>query len=487
MKKEFRQALTFDDVLLVPARSSVLPGDAKTKTKLTPKIELNIPLISAAMDTVTEAKTAITMAQHGGLGIIHKNMTIEDQARQVLQVKKSESGMIVDPITLSPNQTIADALNVMSEEGISGLPVTNNKGKLLGILTNRDLRFEKKLSKKVSEVMTKDDLVTVSEKVTSDQAKKLLHKHRIEKLLVVDKNNFLKGLITVKDIEKTKQFPLACKDRLGRLRVGGAISVGADGLERAQALCEAGVDVIVLDTAHGHSKMVLDSVKQIKKKLKNVEIIAGNVATGEACADLIKCGADAIKVGVGPGSICTTRIISGIGVPQVTAIQDCVRVAEKTKTPIISDGGIKYSGDVLKALAAGADVVMIGSMFAGTDESPGDIVLYQGRSYKDYRGMGSLSAMKEGSKDRYFQQDVQQDSKFVPEGIEGRVPYKGPLASSIYQVMGGVRSGMGYLGCGTIKDVQKKAQFVQISAAGLKESHVHDVIITKEAPNYKLG
>lgn len=484
--KEFPEALTFEDVLLVPAKSKVLPRHADVSTQLTRKIRLNIPLVSAAMDTVTESKTAIIMARHGGLGFIHKNMSVDEQVREVHQVKKSESGMVVDPLTLSPDQTLAEAMELKKRHKISGMPVTKN-GKLVGILTNRDLRFERDLSKKVLEVMTKDRLITVTEKVTLEEAKDLLHKYRIEKLLVVDRKNNLKGLITVKDIEKTVKFPNAVKDELGRLRVGAAVSVGDDAIIRAKALVEAGVDVIAVDTAHGHSQMVLDTVAQLKKKFGGLEVIGGNVATTEAALDLIAAGADAIKVGIGPGSICTTRIVTGVGVPQITAIQNCVKAASKAGVPVISDGGVKYSGDVMKALAAGASSIMLGSLFAGTDEAPGEIILYQGRSYKVYRGMGSLSAMRQGSRDRYFQADELQENKLVPEGIEGRVPYKGPLADSIYQVVGGVRSGMGYLGCKTITEVHKMAKFLRISQAGLRESHVHDVIITQEAPNYNLS
>lgn len=486
MKKEFTLALTFDDVLLIPAKSEILPSGAQTRTKLTRNIEIAIPLLSSAMDTVTESKTAITMARNGGIGIIHKNMSIEAQVREVTQVKKSESGMVVNPITLEPEQTIAEAFAIMKRYDISGLPVTK-KGKLVGILTNRDLRFLKDLSLKVKEVMTSKNLVTVNEKIKPIDAKELLQKHRIEKLLVVDKANNLKGLITVKDIEKTDKYPQANKDGLGRLRVGAAVSVGKSGLERALALYEAGCDVIVVDTAHGHQKMVADTVRLIKKSNPKIEIMAGNIATGEAARDLIAAGADAVKVGVGPGSICTTRIVTGVGVPQITAIQNCVEVCRKNGVPLVSDGGIKYSGDVVKALAAGADCVMIGSLFAGTDEAPGEMQLYQGRSYKVYRGMGSMGAMKEGGKERYFQSEIQEETKFVPEGIEGRVPCKGPLTDSIYQIVGGLRSSMGYLGCKSIAEMHEKAQFVRITSAGLKESHVHDVIITKEAPNYNLG
>lgn len=484
--KEFPTALTFDDVLLVPAKSKILPKDANTETRLTRKISLAIPILSAAMDTVTEASTAIAMAQNGGIGIIHKNLSIERQVLEVHKVKKSESGMVVDPLTVKPEQTIGEAIEVMRKNNISGLPVTSG-GKLVGILTNRDLRFQKNLRLKVSEVMTKDNLVTVTEKVKLEGAKDLLQKHRIEKLLVVDSQRNLKGLITVKDIEKTMKYPQAVKDSLGRLRVGAAVSVGRDGLARTKALQEAGADVVVVDTAHGHSVMVLKAVEEIKKRWPDLEIIAGNVATGEAARDLILAGVDGVKVGVGPGSICTTRIVTGVGVPQITAIQNCVETCEKSGIPIISDGGVKYSGDVLKALAAGASSVMIGSLFAGTDEAPGELVLFQGRSYKVYRGMGSQSAMKEGGAERYFQMDVEEESKFVPEGIEGRVPHKGPLADSLYQIVGGIRSGMGYLGAATIDEVHSKATFVQITQAGLRESHVHDVIITREAPNYNVS
>lgn len=486
MKKEFPLALTFDDVLLQPAQSAILPKDASTKTKLTKKIELSIPLVSAAMDTVTESRIAIAMAKKGGIGIIHKNLTIADQAIEVTKVKKYESGMVVDPLTLSPDQTVAEALALKKKYDISGFPVTKD-GKLVGILTNRDLRFVTDLGLKVSDVMTSNNLVTVTEDVTSDHARDLLHKHRIEKLLVVDKSNNLIGLITVRDIERTEKYPDAIKDGMGRLQVGAAVSVGEGGLSRALALVEVGVDVLVVDTAHGHQLMVAKTVEEIKRKLPHIQIIAGNIATGEAARDLINAGADAVKVGVGPGSICTTRIVTGIGVPQITALQNCIEICSTHQVPIISDGGIKYSGDVVKALAAGASAVMIGSLFAGTDEAPGELVLYQGRSYKAYRGMGSIGAMREGGKERYFQADIMEDTKFVPEGIEGRVPYKGPVADSIYQITGGIRSAMGYLGCRNIAEMHSKSQFVQITSAGLKESHVHDVIITKEAPNYNLG
>lgn len=481
----FPEALTFDDVLLKPGHSKVLPGDVETKTKLTKKITLNIPILSAAMDTVTESQTAITMAQHGGLGVIHKNLAIEQQAAEVERVKRSETGMIVDPITLEPEDTIGKAWQIMDERHISGFPVTKN-GKLLGIMTSRDIRFIKDPKIRVRDVMTKDELVTVRENVTRQQAQELLYKYRIEKLLVVDNKNNLKGLISIKDIEKEKKFPLAAKDRLSRLLVGAAIGVGHESLRRADALVEAGVDVIVVDTAHGHSRGVLDAVALIRKRFKNIAVIAGNIATAEAAKALIDAGADALKVGVGPGSICTTRIVAGVGVPQMQALLDCVALARRHDIPVISDGGIKYSGDLVKALAAGAGTVMIGSLLAGTDEAPGELILYQGRSYKRYRGMGSIGAMTSGSKDRYFQSDVTEARKLVPEGIEGRIPYRGPLADSIYQLVGGLRSGMGYVGAATIDELQHKARFVRITAAGLKESHVHDVIVTKEAPNYRI-
>lgn len=482
---KIKTGLTFDDVLLLPAESDVLPKDAETSTYLTKDIKLNIPLISAAMDSVTEAATAIALAQEGGLGIIHKNLTIEEQALEVDKVKKSESGMIVDPITIGPGQHIYEALDIMKKYKISGIPVTE-KNKLVGILTNRDLRFEKNLYLKVADVMTKEGLVTVPEGTTLEESKALLHKHRIEKLLVVDSDFRLRGLITIKDIEKSIKYPNACKDSLGRLRVGAAVGVGEDRDARVEALLKAGVDVIAVDTAHGHSSGVVDSVKEIKKKFPDCRIIAGNIATAEAAEDLIKAGADAIKVGIGPGSICTTRIVAGVGVPQLTAISDCAKVGKKYGIPVIADGGIKYSGDIVKALAGGADIVMIGSLFAGTDESPGETVLFQGRTYKVYRGMGSVGAMKAGSKDRYFQDEVDNEIKLVPEGIEGRVPYRGPISSTIHQMIGGLRAGMGYTGCKDIEELRTKATFVKISPAGLKESHVHDVTITKEAPNYRM-
>ena len=479
-------SLTFDDVLLIPAESAVLPRDVEVSTFLTKTIRLNMPLISAAMDTVTEAQTAISMAREGGIGIIHRNLPIATQAAEVDKVKKSESGMIVDPITMDPDQKIYDALEVMKQYRISGVPVTR-KGKLLGILTNRDLRFETQLDQPISAVMTKENLVTAPVGITLEDSKRLLHKNRIEKLLVVDENNNLKGLITIKDIEKTIKYPNASKDNLGRLRVGAAVGPSADREARIEALLRTGADVIVIDTAHGHSHGVLEAIRDTKRVFPNCPLIAGNVATAEGAEALAKAGVDAVKVGVGPGSICTTRVIAGVGVPQITAIQECARIIQRYDIPLIADGGIKFSGDITKALAAGADSVMIGSLFAGTDESPGETVLYQGRSYKIYRGMGSIEAMKSGSKDRYYQDDVEADIKLVPEGIEGRVPYKGPISSSIYQLLGGLRAGMGYLGCRTLKELKQKSRFTRITNAGLRESHVHDVVITKEAPNYSVG
>ncbi len=480
-------SLTFDDVLLCPALSEVLPRDVEVATSITDSVGLNIPIISSAMDTVTEARLAIAMAQEGGLGVIHKNMSPDTQALEVQRVKKSESGMIIDPITVRPEQPLAAALEIMAEYKISGLPVTERDGKVVGIVTNRDLRFETDFSKPISQVMTKDRLVTVAPGTGLEDAKLLLHKHRIEKLLVVDSAGLLRGLITIKDIEKTKRFPNACKDALGRLRVSAAIGVGPDLEQRCDLLVKAGVDILALDSAHGHSRGVIDALKYVKKTFDGVQVIAGNIATGEAAKALAAAGADAVKVGIGPGSICTTRIVSGVGVPQITAISEVAKALKGTKVKTIADGGIKFSGDIVKALAAGADVVMIGSLFAGTTESPGETVLYQGRSYKLYRGMGSLGAMKRGSKDRYFQGDETEGSKLVPEGIEGRVPYKGSLASSVYQLIGGLRAGMGYCGVKSISELQTKAKFTRITAAGLGESHVHDVYITEEAPNYSKG
>ena len=483
LEKSIREALTFDDVLLVPNYSEVLPTQVDVRTKLTKRITLNIPIMSAAMDTVTESELAIAIAREGGIGIIHKNLSIEEQAEEVDRVKRSESGMIVKPVTVSPDQTISEAEALMRKYKISGLPVTDENGKLLGIITNRDIRFVKDYSKKIKEVMTKENLKTVPVGTTLEEAKEILHKYKIEKLPVVDENGYLKGLITIKDIEKKEKYPNACKDELGRLMVGAAIGVGPEGFRRAEALIEAGVDIIVIDTAHGHSKGVIEMVEKIKGLYPDVEVIAGNVATPEGTEALIKAGADAVKVGIGPGSICTTRIVAGVGVPQLTAIAQCAEVADKYDISIIADGGIKFSGDIAKAIGAGARVVMIGSLFAGTKESPGELVLYQGRSYKAYRGMGSLGAMRRGSKDRYFQAEVE-EKKLVPEGIEGMVPYRGPLADTIHQLVGGLRSGMGYCGAANIEEMRKKARFVKITSAGLKESHVHDVIITKEAPNY---
>jgi len=476
--------LTFDDVLLIPQESAVLPREIDVSTRLTERIKLNIPLISAAMDTVTESRTAIAMAQEGGLGIVHRNLTVAAQASEVEKVKKFESGMISDPVTVGPEQKIYEALEVMQRYGISGLPVTKN-GKLVGILTNRDLRFEKNLDRTVARIMTKDKLVTVKPGVSLDDAKVLLHQHRIEKLLVVDENYELKGLITVKDIEKNIQFPNACKDERGRLRVGAAVGVG-DWEERCEGLVRAGVDLIAVDTAHGHSRNVLDVIGQIRRRYPDIDISGGNVATAEGTTALIEAGVNVVKVGVGPGSICTTRIVSGVGVPQITAIGSCAKAAAKYNVPVVADGGIKFSGDITKAIAAGAESVMIGSLFAGTEESPGETILYQGRTYKSYRGMGSLGAMGQGSKDRYGQADVMESNKLVPEGIEGQVPYKGSLSFNIHQLVGGLRSGMGYLGCRDVATLRQKARFMQITAAGLREGHVHDVFITKEAPNYRV-
>ncbi len=479
------EGLTFDDILLVPAYSEVRPRDVDVQTRLTKRISLNIPIISAAMDTVTEADTSISLAREGGMGIIHRNMSIKSQAQEVDKVKKSESGMIVDPVIIDPERPIHEVLAVMERYRISGVPVVK-ENHLVGIVTNRDLRFETDLGKKVSDVMTKENLVTVSEGITLEESKKLLHEHRIEKLLVVDEKDGLKGLITIKDIEKIKKYPNACKDGLGRLRVGAAIGVGSDIEERTEVLLGAGADVIVIDTSHGHSLGVLGAVKHLKGTFKDIELIAGNVATAEGVDALVKAGADGVKIGVGPGSICTTRIIAGAGVPQVSAIINCRPVSEKTGVPLIADGGIKFSGDITKAIAVGADAVMIGSLFAGTDESPGETILFQGRSYKVYRGMGSLEAMRKGAKDRYYQEDLAEDAKLVPEGIVGRVPYKGALSGCVYQLVGGLKAGMGYVGCRTIKELWQNARFIRVTPSGLRESHVHDVIITKEAPNYRL-
>jgi IMP dehydrogenase len=478
-----REALTFDDVLLVPAESEVLPKDVDVRTDLTPAIRLAIPLASAAMDTVTEAQTAICIAREGGIGFVHKNLTIADQALEVTKVKKAESGVVVDPLTIGPDQKLSEALDLMRRHQFSGLPVVGPDGRPVGILTNRDVRFERNLEQPVRAIMT-TRLITAPEGISLEASKELLHKNRIEKLLVVDGSGKLRGLITIKDIEKAQQHPTAVKDELGRLRVGAAVGIGPDRAERVAALLAAGCDVICVDTAHGHSKAVLEAVADVRKTFPKVQIVAGNVATAEGAVALAKAGADAVKVGIGPGSICTTRVVAGVGVPQVTAIADCARAVERLNVRIVADGGIKYSGDVAKAIAAGAHTVMVGSLFAGTDEAPGEVILYQGRSYKVYRGMGSLGAMRSGSRDRYFQGEVGNDAKLVPEGIEGRVPYRGGLSQSVYQLIGGVRAGMGYCGCRSIDELRTKARFVKVTAMGLRESHVHDVIITKEAPNY---
>ena len=485
LRRDLPEGLTFDDILLVPRQSDILPAEVSTQTRLTKRISLNVPIVSAAMDTVTESRLAIAMAQQGGIGVIHRNISSTQQAAEVDKVKRSESGMIVDPITMSPRNRIYEALEMMRHYKISGVPITE-KGKLVGILTNRDLRFEERLDRAISEVMTKEHLVTVPVGTTLSQAQEMLHRHKVEKLLVVDGEYMLKGLITVKDIQKKIQYPFSAKDNQGRLLVGAAIGVTGDYLERAQALVKARVDVVAIDTAHGHSQRVMDVIKEIKKKFPETDTIAGNIATGEAAADMIRCGADGIKVGIGPGSICTTRVVSAAGVPQITAISECSHVAKEAGVPLIADGGIKFSGDITKAIAAGADSVMIGSLFAGTDESPGETVLFQGRSFKAYRGMGSFGAMQTGSRDRYRMDQETNEQKLVPEGIEGRVPYKGPLAGVVTQLVGGVKAGMGYAGCGSIEELQKEVRFIRITTAGLKESHVHDVIITKEAPNYRL-
>jgi IMP dehydrogenase len=487
-----REALTFDDVLLVPAASEVLPSQVDTRTRLTKTVELGIPLISAAMDTVTEAGLAIAMAQAGGMGVIHKNLSNEEQSEQVRRVKRFESGMVVNPVTIAPDATLADALTLMERHHISGIPVVENAnakgaGKLVGILTNRDVRFANDPRQPVRELMTKDNLVTVREGVKPDEAKRLLHQHRIEKILVVDDAYRCVGLITVKDIEKAQKYPNACKDERGRLRVAAATGVGDDGMARAMALIEAECDVIMVDTAHGHSKGVIDAVRRIKKQSNYTQVVGGNIATMDGAKALIDVGADAVKVGIGPGSICTTRIVAGVGMPQLTAIMDAVEAARKAGVPVIADGGIKYSGDLAKAIAAGAHVAMVGSLLAGTEEAPGEVFLYQGRSYKGYRGMGSLGAMARGSADRYFQAEVTDALKLVPEGVEGQVPYKGPLSTVVHQIIGGLRAAMGYTGCKTIADFHRKAEFVRITGAGLRESHVHDITVTREAPNYPGG
>jgi len=480
-----QEGYSFDDLLLLPSFSAVLPKDVTVHTRLTRRINLSVPIVSAAMDTVTEAETAISMAREGGLGFIHRNLEIKTQAMEVDKVKKSESGMIVDPVTIHPDQRVAEVLTLMEQYRISGVPVVKGDH-LVGIVTNRDLRFESDMDKKVSEVMTKDRLVTVNEGIGLEESKKLLHQHRIEKLLVVDKKGRLTGLITIKDIEKIKKFPNASKDSKGRLRVGAAVGVGPDMEERAEALLKAGADIILIDTSHGHSKNVIDSVKRLKRTFQEIEVIAGNVATAEGAKDLIKAGVDAVKIGIGPGSICTTRVVAGVGVPQLTAIMNCRPVSEKTGVPLIADGGVRFSGDLTKAIGAGAHTVMIGGLFAGTEESPGELILYQGRSYKVYRGMGSIEAMKKGSKDRYYQGDDSEGDKLVPEGIVGRVPYRGSLQANVFQLVGGLKAGMGYCGCRTLDELREKARFIKISPAGIRESHVHDVIITKEAPNYRI-
>jgi IMP dehydrogenase len=482
---EIPEALTFDDVSLLPARSGVLPTEADTTTRFSRNIPLNIPITSAAMDTVTESHLAIAIAQQGGIGVIHKNLSIEAQRDEVDKVKRSESGMIVDPVTMTPDRPISEAVEVMERYRISGVPIVEENGHLAGILTNRDLRFETRLDLPISAVMTKEELITVPVGTTLDEAKLILQKHRVEKLLVVDGNYRLKGLITVKDIQKAIKYPLAAKDTLGRLRCAAAVGASNDFLERAEELVRARVDALVIDTAHGHTEAVIAAVKKLKSRFADIDVIAGNIATGEASRDLISAGVDAVKVGMGPGSICTTRVVSGAGVPQITAILECATAARGSGVPVVADGGIKYSGDITKAIAAGADSVMIGSLFAGTDESPGEIILFQGRSFKAYRGMGSLSAMKEGSKDRYGQ-GAETMAKLVPEGIEGRVPHKGPLAQLVHQLVGGLRAGMGYSGCRSINDLHEQTRFIRVTSAGLRESHVHDVIITKEAPNYRI-
>jgi IMP dehydrogenase len=488
-------ALTFDDVLLVPQHSLVLPYQVDVSTRFTRNIRLNVPLVSAAMDTVTESGLAIAMAQHGGLGVIHKNLSIEEQASEVDRVKRSESGMIVNPITLSPTNRIFEALELMKKYSISGVPITDDgskEGRLVGILTNRDLRFETNVSRPISDIMTKENLITVPVGTTLDAAREILHQHKVEKLLVVDREFRLKGLITVKDIQKAVKYPNASKDPLGRLRCGAAIGVAKDTLDRAEALVGANVDVLVMDTAHGHSQTVLDMVRRIRLKFPSIDLVAGNVATAEATQALIAEGVDAVKVGIGAGSICTTRVIAGIGVPMITAVMDCARAAKRHNVPVIADGGIRFSGDIVKALAVGASTTMIGNLFAGTDESPGELILYQGRSFKEYRGMGSIGAMRRGGRDRYFQDEFDLDSsvvsateKLVPEGIEGRVAHKGSVAAMVHQLMGGLRAGMGYCGCGNIGQLQSEAKLIRITAAGFRESHVHDVAITKEAPNYR--
>lgn len=481
---EIKESLTFDDVLLQPAASNIVPNEVDTSTRITRNISLGIPLVSAAMDTVTESPLAIAMAQHGGIGCLHKNMPAEQQANEVRAVKKFESGMVINPVTIAPQATLADALALMQEHRISGIPVVEDSGKLVGILTNRDVRFAEKLKQPVRELMT-SDLVTAHEDVPMEEARRLLHKHRIEKLLVVDDAHRCVGLITVKDIEKAKQFPNATKDQYGRLRVAAATGIGKEGIHRAEALIAAEVDIIIVDTAHGHSRNVIDTVKTVRALDKDIQLVAGNIATAEAATDLIKAGVDAVKVGIGPGSICTTRIVAGVGVPQLSAIMNVAEACHKKDIPLIADGGVKFSGDLAKAIAAGADCVMLGSLFAGTEESPGEVILFQGRSYKAYRGMGSVGAMARGSADRYFQQEINDAMKLVPEGVEGRVPYKGPVSGVIHQLIGGLKAAMGYTGNGTVSTMQKNCKFVKITAAGLRESHAHDITITQEAPNYR--
>lgn len=478
------EGLTFDDILLVPKKSAIIPREVDVSTKFSRNIEINIPLVSAAMDTVTESRLAIAIAREGGIGIIHKNMSIEEQAEEIDKVKRSESGIIVEPISLTPEKKVGEAIEIMAKYHISGIPIINNERKLVGILTNRDIRFLEDKNLRISSIMTKENLITAPVGTTLEEAKRILHKNRIEKLPIVNEAFILKGLITVKDIEKVEKYPNSCKDIEGRLRVGAAVGITRDALERVKALINVKVDVIVVDTAHGHSSRVIDVIKEIKRAF-DIELVGGNVATFEGAESLIKAGVDAIKVGIGPGSICTTRVVTGVGVPQVSAIQECKRAAKKYHIPLIADGGVKYSGDITKALAVGADSVMIGSLFAGTQESPGEVVLYKGRSYKEYRGMGSIGAMKKGSKDRYFQEEVE-ENKLVPEGIEGRVSYKGPFSAYVFQLLGGIRSGMGYCGVRNIKELQEETKFIQITSASLRESHPHDVIITKEAPNYGI-
>ena len=478
------EALTFDDVLLVPTESRVLPTSVQTKTKISKDIQLHIPIVSAAMDSVTEFGMGIALARVGGIGVIHRNLSPEEQAFEVQKVKKSESGMIIDPITVSPDQKLEEAMGIMKEHSISGLPVIKNK-RVVGILTNRDIRFEKKLNRKISEIMTKK-VVTANEGIKIDKAKEILHNHRIEKLPVVNKKGELKGLITIKDIEKAIMYPFSTKDSLGRLRVGAAVGVGSKEMDRIDVLVDADVDMIVVDTAHGHSHAVLETVKKVRQKYPKINLIGGNIATAEAARALIRAGVDCVKIGVGPGSICTTRVISGVGVPQITAIMECIKVTQAAKVSIIADGGIKYSGDVTKAIVAGADAIMLGSLLAGTTEAPGEVVLYQGRSYKVYRGMGSIGAMSQGSKDRYFQSAVRDSSKLVPEGVEGMVPYRGSVVETLHQLVGGLKAGMGYVGAATLADLKRKGKFVRITSAGLQESHVHDVMVTKESPNYRI-